>query len=118
MKNRDDTGRAETPQEIIEHISRLMAEAEAMIAGPITETSGARIGELKNRLVAAKHRLNDAYSAARQSIGHAFDETRRNVLARAKLTDEAIRGNPYEAVAVALGIGVLLGAVIGRPSSD
>ena len=36
MKNRHDTGTtAETPEQLIEHISRLMAEAEAMIAGPV-----------------------------------------------------------------------------------
>jgi ElaB/YqjD/DUF883 family membrane-anchored ribosome-binding protein len=118
MKNRHDSGKAETPEEIIEHISRLMAEAEAMIAGPITETSGTKFGELKLRLAAARHRLNDAYTAARESVGDAYDETRRHVIAGAKATDETIRANPYQAVAVALGVGVLLGAVIGRTSNE
>ena len=37
MKSRYETGNAaETPEQLIEHISRLMAEAEAMLAGPVT----------------------------------------------------------------------------------
>ena len=127
MKNRHETSASETPEQIIEHISRLMAEAEAMIAGPITEKSSSKLGDLKERLAAARERLNDAYasardrlndaySSARETIGDAYTQTRKNVVQGAKHTDEAIRENPYQSLAVALGIGVLLGVVIGRKS--
>src|SRR5215207_4590764 len=116
MKNRHDTGAAETPEQIIEHISRLMAEAEAMIAGPVTERAGTKLGDLKERLADARDRLNAAYSTARETIGDAYDQTRRNVIAGAKQTDVAIRENPHQSVAVALGVGVLLGVVLGRKS--
>jgi ElaB/YqjD/DUF883 family membrane-anchored ribosome-binding protein len=114
MKNRHDTGAAETPEQIIEHISRLMAEAEAMIAGPVSEKAGSRIEDLRERLASARERLNDAYSSARETIGDAYAKTRKNVVAGAKQADETIRENPYQSLAVALGIGVLLGVVIGR----
>ena len=103
MKNRHDTSSAETPEQLIEHISRLMAEAEAMIAGPVTDRAGGKLSDIKTRLESARERLTDAYGRAR--VG---------VTAGAKYTDDTIRLHPYESLAVALGIGVLIGAVIRR----
>ena len=103
MKNRQDTSTAETPEQLIEHISRLMAEAEAMITGPVTEQASSKLADIKERLESARVRLTDAYGKARQSV-----------VAGAKYTDEAIRSHPYESLAVALGVGVLIGALIRR----
>lgn len=108
MKNRHDTGTtAETPEQLIEHISRLMAEAEAMITGPVAgQATGSKLADIKERLQDAKERLGDAYTRAR-----------RNVIAGAKYTDETIREYPYYSIGVALGVGVLLGALIRRRNS-
>jgi ElaB/YqjD/DUF883 family membrane-anchored ribosome-binding protein len=114
MKNRHNAGRAETPEEVIEHITRLMAEAEAMIAGPIADKAGNGIGELKERLGSARDRLNDAYEAARESLGEAYDQTRKQVVAGAKYTDETIRKNPYQSIAIAVGVGVVIGLLLRR----
>ena len=104
MKNRHDTGTtAETPEQLIEHISRLMAEAEAMIAGPVAGQAGGRLTEIKERLESARDRLTEVYGRAR-----------KGVVAGAKYTDETIRSYPYQSLAVALGVGVLLGALIRR----
>lgn len=104
MKNRHEpSSTAETPEQLIEHISRLMAEAEAMIAGPVPEQSPTKLADIRARLDVARERLNEAYASAR-----------RNVVAGAKYTDETIRAYPYQSLAVALGIGVLLGALIRR----
>jgi ElaB/YqjD/DUF883 family membrane-anchored ribosome-binding protein len=107
MKNRNDTSTAETPEQLIEHISRLMSEAEAMITGPVTDQAGGRLAEIRNRLESARERLTDAYGQAR-----------KQVVAGAKYTDETIRTHPYQSLAIALGVGVLLGALIRRGSSD
>jgi ElaB/YqjD/DUF883 family membrane-anchored ribosome-binding protein len=108
MKNRTDTATAsETPEQLIEHISRLMNEAEAMLAGPVADQAQGKLADIKERLNDAKERLGDVYASAR-----------RNVVAGAKYTDETIRANPYQSVAVALGIGVLLGVLIGRSTSN
>jgi ElaB/YqjD/DUF883 family membrane-anchored ribosome-binding protein len=103
MKNRTESSTAETPEQLIEHISRLMTEAEAMIAGPVTEQAGGRLAEIKERLETARERLTDAYGRARQGV-----------VAGAKYTDETIRTYPYQSLAVALGVGVLIGAFIRR----
>ena len=107
MKHRNDAGTAaETPEQIIEHISRLMAEAEAMIAGPVTEQATSKFEDLKDRLSDAKDRVADVYGRAR-----------KNVVAGAKYADNTIRENPYYSIGAALGIGVLIGMLIKRSSS-
>lgn len=115
MKNRHDTGTtAETPEQLIEHISRLMAEAEAMVAGPHTEQMGGKLASIKERLEAARQQLTDVYGRTRAQIADVYDRARTNVVAGARYTDETIRSHPYQSLAVALGVGVLLGALIGR----
>ncbi len=107
MKNRHDAGTTETPEQIIEHISRLMAEAEAMLAGPVTEQVGGKLSDLKDRLTDAREKVSDMYTRAR-----------RNVVAGAKYTDETIREYPYYAMAAALGVGLLVGVLLRRSASD
>lgn len=114
MKNRHESGTAETPEQIIEHINRLMAEAEAMIAGPMAGKTADRFGELKERLSAARTRLTEAYGAARESIGDAYAHTRKKVVAGAHYTDDAIRANPYQSLGIALGLGVVIGVLLRR----
>ncbi len=104
MKNRTDgTTTAETPEELLAHMSRLMEEAESMLVGPVAEQTGGRFQELKARLDAAQTRLASLYGDAR-----------KKVVDGAKFTDETIRSHPYESLAVALGVGVLLGALLRR----
>jgi ElaB/YqjD/DUF883 family membrane-anchored ribosome-binding protein len=107
MKTRQEPSTAETPEQLIEHISRLMAEAEAMIAGPVSDQSADQMSEIKQRLESARERLNRVYAAARE-----------NVMAGARYTDETIRQYPYQSIGIALGVGVLLGLLIGRSKSD
>jgi ElaB/YqjD/DUF883 family membrane-anchored ribosome-binding protein len=102
MKN-DTNSKAETPEEVAEHISRLMAEAEAMLVGPVSDRGTDRFTDLRARLEQIQSRAAEVYGDAR-----------RRVVASAQATDETIRTHPYESLAVALGIGVLLGALIRR----
>ena len=102
MKNRQEST-AETPEELIAHITRLMSEAEAMIAGPVTEQAAPKLAEIKDRLEGARRQLNEFY-----------DQARQKVVEGARYTDEAIRSHPYQSLAIALGVGVLIGALIRR----
>lgn len=98
-----NTRTTETPEQIIEHISRLMAEAEAMLAGPVAHQQSTKLNGLK-------HRLYDA----RSHVGNMYQSARTNVVAGARYTDEAIREYPYYSMGAALGAGVLLGFLLGR----
>jgi ElaB/YqjD/DUF883 family membrane-anchored ribosome-binding protein len=103
MKNNKDT--AHTPKELLHDLQALVAEAEAMIADSVTEQSAEAIDSLRARFVAAQERFADAYAGAR-----------KKVIAGAKYTDEAIRANPYQSLAIAAGVGLLIGVLLGRRS--
>src|SRR3954465_9947315 len=82
MKNRQDTGTTtETPEQLIEHISRLMSEAEAMLAGPHTEQTSGKLENIRERLESARDQLGSAYSRARDGLVDAYDRARKNVTA-------------------------------------
>jgi ElaB/YqjD/DUF883 family membrane-anchored ribosome-binding protein len=72
-----------------------------MIAGPVTEQAGGKLADIKARLESARVKLTDAYGRARVGVA-----------AGAKYTDETIRSHPYESLAIALGVGVLVGALL------
>ncbi len=104
METRYETSTAsETPEQIIEHINRLMAEAEAMLAGPVAEHGNPKLSELRARLTQARGRLSQVYGKARQGV-----------VAGARYTDQTIRDYPYYALGIAVGAGVLAGMLLGR----
>lgn len=98
--------KSESPEEIAAHIKSLMAEAEAMLAGPAGSHTTDRLADIKERLSAAQERFSELYGVAK-----------KKVIAGAKATDETIRSHPYESLAIALGVGVLIGALIRRNSN-
>jgi ElaB/YqjD/DUF883 family membrane-anchored ribosome-binding protein len=103
MKNQLDLS-TQTPEEILNELKAVVIEAEKILGN---DTTGARsegtVAALKERLEAAQERLGQFYVGARQKV-----------VRGAKRTDEAIRDNPYQSLAVALGVGLLAGAVLGR----
>ena len=106
MKNRTEAG-TETPEQIIEHISRLMAEAEAMLAGPVAEQASGKLNDLKDRLNDARDKMGDMYTRARKSV-----------VASARATDQTIRDYPYYSIGIAVGVGLLVGVLLGRSTTD
>jgi len=101
MKKNDDT--LPPADEIIPELKSLVADVEQMLTGPLTESSTAALADLRGRLAAAQDRLNVLYTGAR-----------KKVVAGAKYTDETIRANPYQSIAIAAGVGLLVGVLIGR----
>jgi ElaB/YqjD/DUF883 family membrane-anchored ribosome-binding protein len=101
MKNNKET--AYTAKELATELKSLLAEAEAMISSSGSDHNPEAVGSLHSRFVEAQERLSDAYDGARE-----------RVIAGAKSVDAAIRENPYQTMAVALGVGVLVGVLIGR----
>lgn len=102
MKN-DSTHTAETPEQMVAHISRLMAEAEALLVGPVSDHASEKYSQLRERFEHLQARASDVYGDAREKV-----------VAGAKKTDETIRSHPYESLAIALGVGVLIGALLRR----
>ena len=97
-------------EELIRQIQQMMDEVEARVSAS-EEASDREISRsldaLEARLALAKEKIQGFYHAARERI-----------TAGAQATDETIRGHPYESAAIALGVGVLVGACLRRPGRN
>jgi ElaB/YqjD/DUF883 family membrane-anchored ribosome-binding protein len=102
MKNEPDA-KALPPEELIAELRALTAELETLFGGADIESSQATLESLRER-----------YAALQERIGRFYTDTKTKIVSGAKQTDDTIRANPYASLAVALGIGVLIGALIGR----
>jgi len=101
MKN-SNASATQSPEDLLNDLRALVAEAEKMI-GNSSGGNDEAVGSLRQRYEAAQERLTDFYEGARQKV-----------VAGAKTADEAIRENPYQSLAIALGVGVLVGVLVGR----
>ncbi len=103
MKNNKET--AHTPKELLHELQTLVAEAETMMLDSASEQSAEVLGNLRERFGAAQEKFADVYEGAK-----------KKVVAGAKYTDTTIRENPYQAMAIAAGVGLLVGVLLGRRS--
>jgi ElaB/YqjD/DUF883 family membrane-anchored ribosome-binding protein len=92
-----------TPKDLLNDLHALVADAEAMTADSLSEHSGDALHKLQARFAAAQERFSGLYREAKMKI-----------VAGATYTDERIRSHPYEAIAIAGGIGLLVGVLLGR----
>ena len=99
------TKESTTPSELLQDLQALVAEAEAMVGDSVAEHSAEAIAALQERFHAAQERFTEVYGVAR-----------RKVVAGVKCTDTAIREHPYQSLAVAGVVGLLLGALLTRRS--
>ena len=103
MKNNKST--AQTPKDLLNDLQALVAEAEKMMGESISEHTADAVSALRTR-----------YDAASERMGEMYEGARKRVVAGAKCTDEAIRENPYQSMAIAAGVGLLVGVLLGRRS--
>jgi ElaB/YqjD/DUF883 family membrane-anchored ribosome-binding protein len=103
--NNNDSASVLTPNELLTELHTLVGEAEAMFARFAAAPSSSPIESLRAR-----------FGAVQESVAGAYTKARKNVVAGAKYTDETIRANPYQSLAIAAGAGLLVGVLIGRRS--
>jgi ElaB/YqjD/DUF883 family membrane-anchored ribosome-binding protein len=60
--------------------------------------------------------LRARYENMQERITDFYATAKKRVVAGAKYTDTTIRENPYQALAVAAGLGLLVGVLLGRRS--
>jgi len=106
MKIRTETPvQAQTPEELLKELRTLVAEAEKMAGNSLTEHSEEALEAVRVRFEAAQERL-----------AHLYEGTKQKFIKGVRYTDHKIRENPYQSLAIALGVGVLVGVIIGRRS--
>lgn len=103
MKNNTDT--AQSPKELLVELQALVAEAQSLVSDSLPGQSAEGLKNLRERFGDAQERFTELYQ-----------DTRKKVVAGARYTDTTIRENPYQSLAIALGIGAILGLVVGRSS--
>jgi len=101
MKKRN--GHAESPEQLVTHLREMLHEAEHMVGDTAGQYVGEKAEAMRERLHHAQERLEELYENARDKV-----------VAGAKTTDHAIRTHPYESLAIALGVGVVVGALLRR----
>jgi ElaB/YqjD/DUF883 family membrane-anchored ribosome-binding protein len=94
-----------TPGDLLGDLQALVVEAERMLTGSLSDRSADAFRKLRTRFDLARAQFADTYAEARVSVTDG-----------AKYTDDCIRANPYQSMAVAAGIGLLVGTLLGRRS--
>jgi ElaB/YqjD/DUF883 family membrane-anchored ribosome-binding protein len=67
------------------------------------DMAGEKVGEARNRLAAALERGKEIYSRVREKS-----------VERTKAADEAVHEHPYQAIAIGVGVGALIGYLVAR----
>jgi ElaB/YqjD/DUF883 family membrane-anchored ribosome-binding protein len=95
-----------SPSEILEEFRALVTDAERLIGGSLAEDSTVVMDALRRR-----------YEAVQAHLSGMVSGVRTRVTTGAAYTDSTIRGNLYPSLAVAAGVGVLVGVLLGRRGS-
>ena len=99
MKNSHPAS-ADAPDTFLADLRTLVTEAEKLLSQGDDTGIGSAV---RARFEAAQERFTDMYVGAKKRI-----------VAGGKYTDQAIRENPYQSLAIAAGVGLLVGVLIGR----
>ena len=89
-------------QAVTNDIGQLAEDARALMAAT-ADVAGEKVGEARKRLAAA---LDSA-----KEIG---SRLRERAVEGAKVADQTVREHPYQAIAIGVGVGALLGYLIAR----
>jgi len=105
MKN--STAVKDDAQRLLSDLRALGLEAEKMIENSAAELTDSALTRLQEKLKYTQERFSELYGTAKQ-----------RTVAGVKYTDEVVRANPYQSVAVGAGVGLLAGFLIGRAVSS
>src|SRR5437764_3294254 len=92
-------------QAINNDLGTLAEDARALIAAT-ADVAGDKVGEARKRLTAA-------LDSGKEIYGRVRDRT----VEGARATDEAVHEHPYQAIAIGIGIGALIGYFVARQCS-
>jgi ElaB/YqjD/DUF883 family membrane-anchored ribosome-binding protein len=70
------------------------------------DVAGDKVGEARKRLAAALESGREMYGRVREKA-----------VEGAKVADQSVRDNPYQAIAIGVGVGALLGFLLARRCS-
>ncbi len=92
-------------QAISHDVSQLAEDARALMTAT-ADVAGEKVGEARKRLAAALDQGKEIYGRVRDKA-----------VEGAKVADKTVRENPYQAIAIGVGVGALVGYLLGRRCS-
>jgi ElaB/YqjD/DUF883 family membrane-anchored ribosome-binding protein len=95
-----------TKEQLIADFKVVVADAEALIKAT-ANTGGEALANLRSK-------AEDSLAVAKSKMADAQDSLVEKSKAAAKVTDEYVHDNPWTAIGVSAGIGLVIGLLIGR----
>jgi len=95
-----------TTDQLMSDLKTVMSDAEALLKATSNQT-GERIQEVRAR-------AEESLRQARERVTQVEQDALKAAREMAEATEEYVRDNPWQAVGVAAGVGLLLGLVLGR----
>jgi ElaB/YqjD/DUF883 family membrane-anchored ribosome-binding protein len=95
-----------TTDQLMSDLKTVMSDAEALLKATSTQT-GERIQEVRAR-------AEESLRQARERVTQVEQDALKAAREMAEATEEYVRDNPWQAIGVAAGVGLLLGLVLGR----
>lgn len=105
-KTSDDAKERVTTDDLLEDLRAVMRDGEALLRA--TE------GQVGDKIAEARARAEASLGSARERLQEAGGDLEARARSAARSTDVYVRENPWTAVAVAVGIGFLLGSFTRR----
>lgn len=93
-------------EDLADDFNQLADDARALVAAT-ADVAGDKVVEARKKL-----------SAALESGKELYGRVKAKAVEGAKMADAAIVENPYQAIAIGIGIGALLGFLVSRRCSD
>jgi ElaB/YqjD/DUF883 family membrane-anchored ribosome-binding protein len=88
------------------HEPNTLAEDASALMAATADVAGEKVGEARKRLAVALERAKDIAGTVRDKA-----------VAGAKAADEAVHEHPYQAIAIGVGVGAIVGYLLGRRGS-
>jgi ElaB/YqjD/DUF883 family membrane-anchored ribosome-binding protein len=92
--------------QVKENLGQIADDAQSLLSATADST--------EESVVEARSRLRSAMAAA----GETYSRVKEKAVEGAKATDKLIRANPYQAIAIALGAGMLVGYLLSRRNRE
>lgn len=94
---------SESPEQLVSHLRNMLTEAEQLVGNSASEFVGEKAEALREKFSAAQERLEELYETARDKVVDV-----------SKTADKTIRTHPYESIAIAAGVGLIVGLLLRR----
>jgi ElaB/YqjD/DUF883 family membrane-anchored ribosome-binding protein len=89
-------------QAISHDVSQLAEDARALL-NATADVAGEKVGDARKRLAAALEQGKQIYGRVKEKA-----------VEGAKVADETVRANPYQAIAIGVGVGAIIGYLVAR----